>query len=286
MFDKKYAGYYNIDMEIEELVQVEENQISFDFLDTPLTEKLPMKDKWEKTDTLVIILKPQGQISCNFDLCGRKIIDFVIMATASCQQKILDDVGQDNVLSLAKQNCENFDYVSVLYADTPLLQGTTFSHIMDEFAKSGKNVSVLERGYVFRSTYLQNAKMLLSTAVDDFAKEEFLQVNSPATLAQAFEVLNQRILDYHMSQGVIFFGKNTIFIDVDVEIEAGTIVYSNNVLKGQTYIGKNVILESGNYILDTIVCDDAFVVSSYLEKSKVEKGKIVGPFERLVNEKI
>ena len=71
-----------------------------------------------------------------------------------------------------------------------------------------------------------------------------------------------------------------------MEIEAGTVVYPNNVIKGESYIGKNVILESGNYIFDTIICDEAFVCQSYLEKSKVEIGKTVGPFERLINQKI
>ena len=82
------------------------------------------------------------------------------------------------------------------------------------------------------------------------------------------------------------FGENTIFVDADVEIEAGAVIYPNNILKGETYIGKNAIVESGNYIFDTIICDEAFVCQSYLEKSKVEKGKIVGPFARLVNEQV
>ena len=63
-------------------------------------------------------------------------------------------------------------------------------------------------------------------------------------------------------------------------------IYPNNVIKGESYIGRDVILESGNYIFDTIVCDEAFVCQSYLEKSKVEKGKVVGPFAKLINEKI
>ena len=99
-------------------------------------------------------------------------------------------------------------------------------------------------------------------------------------------MLNKRILDYHKERGVVFFGENTIFVDADVEIESGCVIYPNNVIKGESYIGRDVILESGNYIFDTIVCDEAFVCQSYLEKSKVEKGKVVGPFAKLINEKI
>ena len=99
-------------------------------------------------------------------------------------------------------------------------------------------------------------------------------------------ILSGRILNYHKENGVIFFGENTIFIDADVEIVAGCVIYPNNIIKGESYIGKNVILESGNYIFDTIVCDEAFVCQSYLEKSKVEKGKVIGPFAKLINQKI
>ena len=75
-------------------------------------------------------------------------------------------------------------------------------------------------------------------------------------------------------------------MDADVEIESGAVIYPNNIIKGESYVGKNAILESGNYLLDTIVCDGAFVVQSYLEKSKVSEGKVVGPFARLINEEI
>ena len=85
---------------------------------------------------------------------------------------------------------------------------------------------------------------------------------------------------------MILLGENTIFVDADVEIEAGAVVYPNNILKGESYIGKNAILESGNYIIDTIVCDEAFVCQSYLEKSKVGEGKVVGPFARMIRQKI
>ena len=79
-------------------------------------------------------------------------------------------------------------------------------------------------------------------------------------------------------------GEENIFIEADVQIESGVIIYPFNTLKGETYIGKNVTLESGNYIEDSVVLDGAFVVQSYLEKSKVPENKSVGPFEKFINE--
>ncbi len=275
-----------IDNEVE--MEVMENQISFDFLQSmeakPLTQT--QNFDWVAEETLVVLIKAKGEISPNFDICGKKMIDWVALATSGCKQKIIEEPDDDKFLQTIRDVAEGYSYVAVLYSDTPLLKKTTFLEIMDYFSKRRMNVLKLVRGYVFRAEYLQNAKMLLSTTVEEFDKEDFTLINSPQTVSFAFKVLNGRILDYHKKNGVILFGENTIFVDADVEIEAGTAIYPNNIIKGESYIGKNVILESGNYIFDTIVCDEAFVCQSYLEKSKVEKGKVVGPFAKLINEKV
>ena len=111
-------------------------------------------------------------------------------------------------------------------------------------------------------------------------------IDDAQKISFAFKILQNRILQYHKQRGVVLFGENTIFVDADVEIEEGAVIFPNNIIKGESYVGKNAILESGNYILDTIICDEAFVQQSYLEKSKVEKGKVVGPFARLIKEEV
>lgn len=276
-------------MEIAEIEnEITENQISFDFLnemsETPEVQ-IDENHDWVAKETLVVIVKAEGEISPNFDLCGKKLVDWVALATSGCKQVTIDD-PKDDILQALKGVCEGYSYVAVFYSDTPLLKKSTFFDIMDYFSKRRMNVMVLERGYVFKAEYLKTAQILLSNAPHEFDKEDFIIVDNAQKLSYAFKILNKRILDYHKSNGVIFFGENTIFIDADVEIEAGTVVYPNNILKGESYIGRNVILESGNYIFDTIVCDEAFVCQSYLEKSKVESGKVVGPFEKIINQKI
>ena len=275
-----------IDNELE--IEVNENQISFDFLQNMEKEPLQQAEnyEWVADETLVVIIKAKGDISPNFDICGKKMIDWVALATSGCTQKIIEEPDEENLLQTIKDLSDGYNFVAVFYSDTPLLKKSTFLEIMDYFSKRRMNVLKLVRGYVFKTEYLQNAKMLLSTTVEEFDKEDFTIVNSSKKVSFAFKILNNRILNYHKERGVVFFGENTIFIDADVEIEEGCVIYPNNIIKGESYIGKNVILESGNYIFDTIVCDEAFVCQSYLEKSKVEKGKVVGPFAKLINQKI
>lgn len=140
----------------------------------------------------------------------------------------------------------------------------------------------LQRGFIINSQYVENYQNLISTPFTTFGTDDFYIVNDAKTLSYAFKVLNKRILSFHKNQGVILFGEDTIFIEADVQIEEGVIIYPNNILKGESYIGKNVVLESGNYIADTIVCDNAIVCQSYLEKAKFKKEKLLDLLRNLL----
>ena len=267
--------------------EIDKNQISFDFLkDVPDTQTLlkSQNNDWVAKETLVVVIKAADGISANFDICGKKMIDWVLMSTSSCHQQVIDE--PEDILEAVKPLADGYDFVAVLYSDTPLLKRETFLEVMNYFSMQRLNVLQLSRGYVFRSEYLQNAKMLMSSSITPFGSDDFKRIDNAEKLSYAFGVLNKRILDYHKQNGVVLFGENTIFIDADVEIEEGSVIYPNNIIKGESYIGKNVILESGNYIFDTIVCDGAFVCQSYLEKSKIEPNKVVGPFEKILNQKV
>ncbi|MBQ7327823.1 MAG: hypothetical protein IJX00_02545 [Clostridia bacterium] len=278
-------------METIELERETEQQIdvNFDFLQQSQQERALETAKsfeWVAKETLVVLVETEHSFAEDFQLCGMKMTDWVALATSGCKHKVISFVGEDEILQVAKQHAGDFSYVAVLYNDIPLLKKQTFLDLMDYFAKRKMNVMRLERGFVFRSEYLENAQILLSGMVEKFGEEDFFVVDNAEKASHAFEVLNARIVDYHKKDGVVFFGENTIFVDVDVQIESGAIIYPNNIIKGQSYIGKNVVLESGNYIVDSAICDGAKVCQSYIKNSVVEKKKNIGPFENLTNVKV
>lgn len=275
-------------IELEREIE-QEIEVNFDFLQESEQERALETAKsfeWVAKETLVVLVNTGTKFAENFELCGIKMIDWVQLATSGCKHKIVADCGEDEILQIAKQNAEGFNYVAVLYGDTPLLKKQTFLDLMDYFAKRKMNVMRLERGFVFRSDYLANAQMLLSGMVERFGEGDFLVIDDAEKASRAFEILNSRILDYHKKDGVVFFGENTIFVDVDVQIESGAIIYPNNVVKGESYIGKNVVLESGNCIVDSAICDGVTVCQSYIKNSVVEKKKKIGPFEKLIGVKV
>ncbi len=289
--DKNLAKIYNKNMEnmiLERETETLENQIGFDFLDEKIEkESQPQKEQveWDSSKTLVLILDGK-ETNSSFYLCGKRMIDWVKLATSGCEQEVLSDIGDDEVLDLVKPFAEKAQYIAVFYSDTPLLQKSTFLEIMNYFCANGSNFMKLPRGYVFQAEFLKNSKMLMQTNPTEFGDEDFKKIDDAEKISYAFKVLNGRILSYHKNNGVVLFGEETIFIDADVEIEAGTVIYPNNIIKGQSYIGKGVILESGNYIIDSIVLDGAFVCQSYIESGKVGQDKTVGPFARIIKETV
>lgn len=272
-------------LEIDMETEVEENDINFDFLnektETQTLEKAQNND-WISQETLVVIVKAKGEISYDFSVCGKKLVEWVGLATSGCTQKFVDNC--DDILSAVRPLAEDYSYVAVFYSDTPLLKKSTFIEVMNYFSKNRMNVLTLSRGYVFKGEFLKTAKMLMSGTVTDFDMEDFCVVDDAEKVSLAFDVLNERILSFHKQNGVVILGES--FVDADVEIEEGAVIYPNNTIKGQSYIGKNVVVETGNYIEDSIICDDCVLKMSYIQNSKIEQGKTVGPFAKLINQKM
>ena len=278
-----YEKPYNCFMELD-VLEKEAEEIDFDFLKQPLSST--KSENRICDETLVIVLKTNNAISSDFSVCGKSLIDWVKLSSAMCKQKVLDEPSEEEFLSKIREASEGFKFVVVLYSDTPLLQRETFLKILDYFSNKKMNVLKLERGYVFKQEFLENAKMILSSVYQKFGDEDFFRVCDAESVSMAFEILNERILDYHKKNGVVMFGEGTIFVDADVEIEEGVLIFSNNTICGHSVIGKNVVLESGNVIFDTEICDGAKISNCVLKNCKVKNRKIVGPFENLCDKEI
>ncbi len=289
--DKKLAEGYNLSMENETLNEIEElSDISLEEegeIDLSTIVSSQNYD-WINDETVVVIVKSdKSEMSDKLSsvlVCGKPMVEWVKMATSGPVQKVIKEPSDDQFLNMLKGYGAGKKYLALFYSDTPLLERSTFCEIMDYFAKNRYNIVELPRGYVFSVDYLMTIDVLFSPVKKSFNARQFEQINTPKALSSASKVLQAKILDYHKENGVTLLGESTIFIDADVEIEEGTVIYPNNILKGQTYIGKNVTLDCGNIISDSIVADDCMVVGSYIIKSKIKKGQTVGPFAKIDGE--
>lgn len=111
--------------------------------------------------------------------------------------------------------------------------------------------------------------------------EETLGINDRVALANAEEILRKRINMRHMENGVTLIHPETTYIDAQVEIGSDSIIYPGAIIRGNTKIGKNVIISSGTEVNDSAIDNDAEIKHSVVTGASVGKGTTVGPFAQL-----
>lgn len=245
------------------------------------------KIKFGNHDVMVIILLEKNLNFKNFlkpyeiSICGKKMWEWVRLAASGYKTKTTTCTNETDVLALIKPLLEDQKYTAVLYSDTPLLKKSTFDEIMTFAESRDVNVLCLTRGYVFNTEYIKKATSIQATQTEYFDEEDFLTAYDLKQLAFITDIMRNRILDYHMRNGVLIENPQTVFIDADVVIEPGVQIKANNHLRGRVIIGKNCILDANNIIEDSIISDGCIIRQSYISQSRISEYLTVGPFEKI-----
>jgi len=131
---------------------------------------------------------------------------------------------------------------------------------------------------------VENSKKVIGVQVSQrFA----LGVNDQIQLAKATSLAVQDKITALMKNGVIFINPKSCYIEDDVEIAAGSVVYPNVFIKGPTKIGAFAVLEPNTFILSSQIGESVQIkMGSHLEKVKISSKAQVGPYARLRPETI
>lgn len=103
-------------------------------------------------------------------------------------------------------------------------------------------------------------------------------MNSRVQLAQAEEILRNRINLMHMENGVTLIDPKTTYIESDVEIGKDTIIYPNNILEGNTKIGSNCLIYQNSRIVNSVIGEEVDIQASVILDSNIGDNTTVGPF--------
>lgn len=246
----------------------------------------------ENKDILFVVLlykndSFQVRAPYDLDILGKKMWQWVSLAGQGYDVKSTPCTKDSDVVKLVKPYLrEQHQYVIVLYSDTPLISKANVSEILDYFKYHNLNVLKLKRGYVFDADYLKTCEGIMATENKLFDGDEFEPIDSYEKLYEVTKKLQKLILDFHSINGVQIMDKNTTYIDADVVIEKGCVIYPNNNIKGNSYLDENVILEPNNVIKDSIISKNVIVRSSYVSNSRISENVIVGPFETVIDKNV
>ncbi|MFO3716193.1 bifunctional UDP-N-acetylglucosamine diphosphorylase/glucosamine-1-phosphate N-acetyltransferase GlmU [Anaerococcus cruorum] len=126
--------------------------------------------------------------------------------------------------------------------------------------------------------YNAGKKVMAFTASD---ADEFYGINNKKELAEAKKILQKRVNENHMLNGVIIEDPEMAIIDPEVKIGMDTIISGPVKILGKTEIGENCIIEGSSRIEDSILKDNIKIDNSVIEKSFIDEGTDVGPYAHL-----
>lgn len=116
----------------------------------------------------------------------------------------------------------------------------------------------------------------IGAVVTDY--EDTIGVNSRAQLAEAEEILRNRINELHLDNGVTLIDPKATYIGIDVEIGKDTVIYPGTILEGKTTIGSNCLIMQNCRIKDSKINEGVTVESSVILDSEIGDNTTVGPF--------
>ena len=121
-----------------------------------------------------------------------------------------------------------------------------------------------------------NDKIVLNINADDVVVIEDFNKFSIAD-----KLIQNRINQYHMENGVYIENPDTVIISPEALIEPGTVIYQNTKLLGNTKIGNNSEIGPNSVISNSILGDNVIVNSSMIEDSKIGNRSNIGPFAHI-----
>lgn len=146
-----------------------------------------------------------------------------------------------------------------------------------------RNVKLSPKGEYYLTDTVELAVkgggQVLAIPIND--PDEAIGVNTRVHLSEAEAVLRKRINTTLMEAGVTMTDPSHTYIEAGVKIGQDTVIRPNTWLKGDTVIGENCEIGPATIITDSEIGNHTMILSSVLDKAKVENYVEIGPFARL-----
>lgn len=107
-------------------------------------------------------------------------------------------------------------------------------------------------------------------------------VNNQRELVVASAIAFENSCYKHLDNGVVIIDFKNTYIEEDVVIGKGSLLYPGVHLRGKTHIGSFCAIESNSYIFDSIIKNYVNIkAGSYIEGSVIGEKSVIGPYAHL-----
>jgi bifunctional UDP-N-acetylglucosamine pyrophosphorylase / glucosamine-1-phosphate N-acetyltransferase len=111
--------------------------------------------------------------------------------------------------------------------------------------------------------------------------DESMGVNDRVALAKANQVMQRRINEFHMRNGVTMINPDATYIECDVKIGRDTVIEPGVHISGHTEIGEDCFIGANSDIRNCKIHDGVTITSSLLEESEMMTESDIGPYSHL-----
>ena len=123
---------------------------------------------------------------------------------------------------------------------------------------------------------LSDGKKVGAYAISD--NDEIRGINDRVQLSEAEAIMQKRINEMHMRNGVTMRIPESIYIEADVEIGNDTEIGSGVTIKAGTKIGSSCVIGQGSTLDKAVIHDNVEVLNSVILDSEIDSHTKVGPF--------
>ncbi len=255
------------------MVETFEKTANFDFkLDKDELKTQPQKLRRDDENISVacfvlLVDSPEMQVkdgSFSLEVLGVPMFEYVARACPT-PPACLRYNGTSNILSLIRPYLKDAEYSLVLFSDTPLMTRANVMNILDFAKTKGLNVLKLTRGYVFKNEYIKRVEDIYAPTTYYFEEEDFMVATTYKQLYVVSQTLKNRIITYHMNNGVYFADPDSTYIEANVSIGSGTKIGPFVSLMKDTKIGDNVIVGARSTLLNAKIMSGAQLDAAYVD---------------------
>lgn len=214
---------------------------------------------------------------CDINCYGKTILQWAMSSAGEFTCKSIEYGLSDNVVDIIKPHLGMEQITIALFAETPLIRHATLVELVNDFIYKGQKVRKFKRGYIFDTEFVKSAENVYAPEIGQEESEDFMPITNAFDIVNAMQILKRRILNYHISNGVVIYDTASTYIEAEVELEKGVIIYPNNNILGKTIIERGVVLYPNNVIKDSYICQNSVLKGAFIESVKVQAGTTVEP---------
>ncbi|MBS7401521.1 MAG: hypothetical protein KIG16_03335 [Eubacteriales bacterium] len=192
-------------------------------------------------------------------ICGRTMQQWVTAAAAPFKTKSVIVSPTDDIITIFKNHLTGATFTVITYDDMPLLTTQDITDAVDYCFHKNVPAVKLPRGWVFNTELVAQSETFPVTEFHGARQENYLVAFNHAQIAKIRAIMQERINEQHLKNGVNIIDPNHTYIDAEVVLEKNVTVEPNAHLIGKTTVHSGTHILDGCHITDAVIGQDCEV---------------------------